>query len=57
MKQMGEKVKRSGSGDKGHALSLSFYIIHPEELVRVYDIVLKIPFHVCSLGIEADRTP
>lgn len=57
MNQMGEKVKRSGTGDKGHALSLSFCIIHPEEPVRVYGIVLKIPFHVCSLGIEADRTP
>ena len=26
MKQMGEKVKQSGTGDKGHALSLSFCI-------------------------------
>lgn len=26
MKQTGEDVKRIGSGDKAHALSLSFYI-------------------------------
>lgn len=52
MDQMGGKVKRSGTGDKVHALSLSFCIIHPEEPVHVYSIALKRPFHVCSLGIR-----
>ena len=28
-----------------------------EEGVRVYDITLKRPFLVCSLGIEGDRNP
>ena len=57
MKQMGEKVKQSGTGDKGHALSLSFCIIHPEEPVHVYGTALERPFHVCSLGIAGGRTP
>lgn len=37
MEQMGEEVKQSGNVDKGHALSLSFYIIPPEGPVHVYD--------------------
>ena len=55
MKQMGEKVKQSGTGDKGHALS--FCIIHPEEPVHVYGTALERPFHVCSLDIAGGRTP
>lgn len=57
MEQMGEEVKQSGNVDKGHALSLSFYIIPPEGLVHVYDTTQERAFLFCSLDIAEGHSP
>ena len=33
---MGGEVKQTGSSEKGHAFSLTFYIILPEKPIHVY---------------------
>ena len=50
MEQMGEEVKQTGSGDKAHAFSLSFYIIPPEKPVYVYDTVQERAFLFLQFG-------
>lgn len=57
MEQMGREVKQTGSGDKDHALSLSFCIIPPEKPVRVYDTAQERVFLFCSLDIAEGHNP
>lgn len=57
MEQMEEEVKQIGSGDKVHALSLSFYIMSPEKRVHVYDIAQERAFLFCSLDIAGGHNP
>ena len=54
---MGKEVKPIGSGDKVHALSLSFYIIPPEKRVGVCDTAQEKAFLFYSLDIVKGHTP